>query len=142
MDALPHAWQKWTKDKSRKYVPQIHPLSELPALIAERATAAEIRRMADNDVEDRNADILATLRAADLKRYQTETGAIVQILAPLPRKSVNADKLMKAGVPIDVILACTDETPVAPFIRIDAPSPTPTIGGHDAAAPADDVRIQ
>jgi hypothetical protein len=117
-------------DKPLEYTPQPVPLAELEPLLAERRAAALTRDAADIDVKKRNADILASLEQAGVTRHQATTGDIAQIIQQRPRRVIVADKLMKHGVPIDVIEACTEERPVKPFVKVQYAA---------AALPADDA---
>jgi hypothetical protein len=97
------------------------PLEDLQPLCEIRAIQVEYRDAADAVVRSQNAILLASLRAAGVKRHQLVSGIIVQIVEQKPRQNVKPELLLAEGVSADIIKKCTVPSEVAPFIRVDYP---------------------
>lgn len=104
-------------------------------LVDERATAVAQRDAADAKVKTANAELLATLEAHGLKRHQLPNGTILTIVQQKDRQTVVPELLLQQGVKPAIIQAATKPTPVAPFIRVDAPKAI----GESPFAPAVDA---
>lgn len=110
-------------------------------LIVDRAQHAKTREEADAKVKVLNEQIKACLEGAGVKRHQLPDGTIVQIIFPKDRSSIVPERLLGHGVSPKIIEDSTKHSPVAPFIRIDAPgsegAKIDAAGGdRHAAAPA------
>lgn len=90
-------------------------------LCADRAVHAKTRDAADDQVKTLNKQILEMLEGAGLDRHQLPNGTIVSIVRQKDRASIVAERLLGHGVAPKVIEDSTKYSPVAPFVRVDAP---------------------
>lgn len=102
----------------------------LAHLCTDRALAVATRDEADTRVKALNKQLLVALQDAQSLREQLLDGTIVSIVQPKDRETILPEKLLTLGVDPDVIRAATRLTPVAGFIRVDAPKS----GAEDVAA--------
>ena len=102
----------------------------LKHIVDERAKAVEARNQWDARVKTLSERIMTVLTDAKCQRTQLHDGTTVSITAPEPRKTIIAEKLLGFGVDPETITASTKLSPVAPYIRVDAPKQT---GAEDAA---------
>ncbi len=101
-------------------------------LIGERAPLIKTREDADAKVRVLNAQILECLEGAGIKRHQLPNGTIVSIVQQKDRTVIVAERLLGHGVKPAIIADSTKSTPVAPFIRVDAPGAKGADDGVDA----------
>lgn len=87
-----------------------HLLSELDRLKGE----IEDREIDAKKIKERLRDALG---ANGVSEFETATHKM-QMTYPADRTTINREKLLLSGVPIDSIVAATDTTPVAPYINV------------------------
>lgn len=92
-------------------------------LIAERRTQLAIREEAASRVARLNSQIFHAMLEAGAKRTQLHDGTTVTVVEPKPRQTIKGEKLLALGVDPDKIRAATVESPVDPYVRVDAPKP-------------------
>lgn len=90
-------------------------------LCADRAKHAAARDAADTQVRALNAQIMEILEGAGVERHQLPNGTITSIVRQKDRASIVAERLLGHGVAPKVIEDSTKYSPVAPFVRVDAP---------------------
>ncbi len=90
-------------------------------LVETRTTAAQQRDAADAIVKNVSTQLMEMLAGADTDRHQLPNGTIISIVRQKDRSVIVAERLLGHGVAPHIIEDCTKLTPVAPFIRVDAP---------------------
>jgi hypothetical protein len=93
----------------------------LQHLTETRASAVAAREQADTVVRANAGQIMEILQAAGVSRHQLPNGTIVQVVQGKDRASIVAERLLGHGVSPQIIEDSTKYSPVAPFIRVDAP---------------------
>jgi len=101
----------------------------LAHLCADRARAVAERERWSKQVDGLNKQLLTALRDVKSVREQLLDGTVITIIQPKDRQTVLPEKLLAFGVDPDIIRGATKDTPVAPFVRVDAPKS----GAEDAA---------
>jgi len=104
-------------------------------LIEERAGHIKIREAEDAKAKKLNDQLMEMMVGAGLERHQLPNGTIVSITRQPDRASIVAERLVGHGVGPNIIADSTKFTPVAPFIRVDAPkapagAEVPTTAGN------------
>lgn len=90
-------------------------------IVEERADHVAKREAADQAVKKLTKQLFDHMVDADCKRTQLVSGTVVSIVEPKPRLTIKGEKLLAMGVDPDKIRAATVETPVDPYVRVDAP---------------------
>lgn len=90
-------------------------------IVSSRMEQIAVREAADTQIKALTKQLYVAMVDADCKRTQLVNGTTVSIVEPKPRLTIKGEKLLAMGVDPDKIRAATVETPVDPYVRVDAP---------------------